>query len=189
MKKLMNQLKISAKLLGLMIVLFGLVYPLLTTGIANLLFPDQAEGSLIEQDSHILGSSLIGQQFTDPAYFHSRPAVNQYQSAGASNLSVAGDPFLAGVQIQLQKEKQDNPDASQPVPIDLLTSSGSGLDPDISPAAALFQIPRVAKARNMDPSDLEKLVARQTLKRQFNLFGEERVNVLELNLLLDQLQK
>ncbi len=188
MKKLWRQLKISFKLLGIMTILLGFVYPLLVTGLANFFFPSQAHGSLLEADGQVIGSVLIGQQFTGTGYFHGRPSVSEYQSAGASNLSVADGQYASLISARIAQLEKENPDAESPVPVDLLTTSGSGLDPEISPAAALYQIPRIAKARGLDPETLINLVAQQTRKRQFLVLGEPRINVLELNLALDKIQ-
>ena len=181
-------MKISIKFLGIMTVLLGFVYPLLVTGLANIFFPSQAHGSLLKNNGQVIGSVLIGQQFSSPGYFHGRPSMTEYQSAGASNLSVAGAPFASQVSTRMTQLQKENPDAESPVPIDLLTCSGSGIDPEISPAAAVYQIPRIAKARSLDPEILKNLVAQLTHKRQFLVLGEQRSNVLELNLALDKIQ-
>jgi potassium-transporting ATPase KdpC subunit len=188
MKKLWRQLKISVKLLGILTVLLGFAYPLLVTGLANIFFPSQAHGSLLKTSGQVIGSVLIGQQFTSPGYFHGRPSVTGYQSAGASNISVAGVQLASQISDRMAQLEKENPEAGSPIPVDLLTSSGSGLDPDISPAAANYQIPRIAKARDLDPEVLRNLVAQQMQKRQLLFLGEPRVNVLELNLALDKIQ-
>jgi potassium-transporting ATPase KdpC subunit len=168
-------------------VLFGIVYPLVVTGLAQFLFPDKANGQLIHKDGKIIGSKTIGQAFTGPGYFHSRPsyAGNGYDatSSGGSNLAPTNHQLLERVSADVKKLQAENPGV--PVPIDLVTSSASGLDPDISPAAAEFQIPRVAHERHMDESALRNLVAKHIENRQFGILGESRVNVLELNLALD----
>jgi K+-transporting ATPase ATPase C chain len=170
-------------------VVFGLVYPLAVTGLGQLLFPAQANGRLIVKNGQVAGSRLIGQPFTADHYFHSRPSAagNGYDpvspSGGASNLGPTNRQLLDRVKVDIEKLHAENPDA--PIPVDLVTTSGSGLDPDISPAAAEFQVPRVARARGMRPEELRTLVAKHTEGRQFGFLGEPRVNVLELNLELD----
>jgi K+-transporting ATPase ATPase C chain len=178
----------------------GLAYPLAITGIAGVIFPRQAHGSLIERDGKVVGSELIGQVFTEDRYFHGRPSATvtpdpkdptknvdaPYNAAnsGGSNLGPTNKTLIERVQGEVDKLKQEN--SSVPVPIDLVTTSGSGLDPNISPAAALFQVPRVATARNMPEDQLRQLVDEHTEGRTLGLLGEPRVNVLRLNLALDQ---
>jgi K+-transporting ATPase ATPase C chain len=168
-------------------VMFGLIYPLGITGLAQLFFHDRANGQLIEKDGKLVGSRIIGQAFTGPGYFHSRPSAagTGYDptSSGGSNLAPTNKNLLERIKGDVQKLQTENPNA--PIPADLVTASGSGLDPDISPAAAEFQIPRVARERHMTESDLRTLVARYTELRQFGILGEPRVNVLQLNLALD----
>jgi K+-transporting ATPase ATPase C chain len=179
----------------------GLVYPLAMTGIAQALFPRQAQGSLIERNGTVIGSELIGQQFQSDKYFHGRPSATTapdpndstksvpapYNAAnsGGSNLGPSNKALTDRVQGDIDKLKQENP--SMPVPADLVTTSASGLDPHISPEAALFQIPRIAKARNLPEERIRHLVADHTEGRLYGLLGEPRVNVLLLNLALDQL--
>jgi K+-transporting ATPase ATPase C chain len=169
-------------------VLFGLLYPLAVTGLAQLLFPQKANGQLIQQNGHIIGSRIIGQNFTGPGYFHSRPsnAGSGYDplASGGSNLAPTNKALIDRVSSSVAGAKAEHPGA--PIPVDLVTSSASGLDPDISPAAAQFQISRVAKERHISEADLTALVSTQTQHRQFGFLGEPRVNVLELNLKLDQ---
>jgi K+-transporting ATPase ATPase C chain len=179
----------------------GLVYPLAMTGIAQVLFPHQAQGSLIERNGTVVGSELIGQVFESDKYFHGRPSATTapdpndstktvpapYNAAnsGGSNLGPSNKALIDRVQGDIDKLKQENPSA--PVPTDLVTTSASGLDPHISPEAALFQVPRIAKARNLPEDRIRQLVADNTEGRLFGLLGEPRVNVLLLNLALDQL--
>ena len=168
-------------------IIFGVLYPLCMTGVAQLLFHDKANGQLIEKDGKLLGSRIIGQTFTGPGYFHSRPsnAGTGYDATASSpsNLGPTNKALIERVKGDVQKAQQENP--SMPVPIDLVTSSASGLDPDISPASAEFQIPRVARERHMKLDDVRALVQQHTLGRQLGFLGEPRVNVLELNLDLD----
>ena len=179
----------------------GLVYPLAMTGIAQVIFPYRAQGSLIERDGKVVGSELIGQQFTSDKYFHGRPSATTapdpadpnktvaapYNAAnsGGSNLGPSNKALIDRVQDDIDKLKQENPLA--PVPADLVTTSASGLDPEISPAAAYFQVPRVAKARNLAEDRLRQLVSDHIEGRFLGLLGEPRVNVLLLNLALDRL--
>lgn len=168
-------------------VVLGVLYPLGITGLAQLLFHDKANGQLIERNGKVVGSRIIGQTFTGPGYFHSRPsnAGTGYDatSSSASNLGPTNKALIERVKGDVQKAQAENPSA--PVPIDLVTSSGSGLDPDISPAAAEFQISRVARERHMRADDVRALVQQHTRGRQLGFLGEPRVNVLELNLDLD----
>src|SRR6202140_1983940 len=179
----------------------GLAYPLAMTGIAQVIFPSSAQGSLVERDGKVVGSALIGQVFTKDEYFHGRPSATNtpdpqdstktvdapYNAAnsGGSNLGPTNKALIDRVKGDVDKLKEENPSA--PVPIDLVTTSGGGLDPHISPEAALFQVPRVAKARNMPEDRVRQLVQGQTEGRFLGLLGEPRVNVLELNLALDRL--
>jgi len=169
---------------------FGLIYPLCMTGFSQLLFPRQAAGSLIEKNGHIIGSKLIGQSFTSDKYFHSRPSAagTGYDASASSpsNLAPTNQALIDRVKSDVAKLQQENPGAA--IPADLVTSSGSGLDPEISPASADFQIPRIAKARGISVDSLKVLVARHTRARALGIFGEPRVNVLELNLDLDSLK-
>jgi K+-transporting ATPase ATPase C chain len=178
----------------------GFVYPFVMTGIAGVIFPYQAQGSLIERDGKVIGSTLIGQEFTSDRYFHGRPSATvapdpndssktvpaPYNAAnsGGSNLGPTNKALIERVQGDVDKLKQENPSA--PVPIDLVTTTASGLDPDISPAAALFQVPRVAKARNMPEDRLRQLVNERIEGRTLGFLGEPRVNVLALNMALDR---
>lgn len=169
------------------IILFGLIYPIAVTGIAQVLFRDRANGQLLDRDGKIVGSRIIGQTFTGAGYFHSRPSAagTGYDAAasGGSFLGPTNKTLVERVNADVKRLQSENP--SMGVPVDLVTTSASGLDPHISPAAAEFQIPRVAKARQMSEPALREMVARHTEGRQFGFLGEPRVNVLELNLELD----
>src|SRR5215471_9841122 len=181
----------------------GLAYPLAMTAIAGAIFPKQAQGSLIERDGKVVGSALIGQEFKDDRYFHGRPSATTapdpndstktvpapYNAAnsGGSNLGPTSKALNDRIKDDVEKLKAENP--SMPVPVDLVTTSGSGLDPDISPDAALFQVPRVAKARNLPEDKVRQLVTDNTQGRFGGLLGEPRVNVLALNLALDAVSK
>jgi K+-transporting ATPase ATPase C chain len=167
--------------------LFGVIYPLAVTGLSQVLFRDRANGQLLEKDGKIIGSRIIGQAFMGPGYFHSRPSAagTGYDptSSGGSFLGPTNKTLVDRVNADVQRLHAENP--SVPVPIDLVTTSASGLDPHISPAAAEFQIPRVARERKISETDLRAIVARHMEGRQFGFLGEARVNVLELNLELD----
>jgi K+-transporting ATPase ATPase C chain len=169
-------------------VLLGIFYPLVVTGLAQLLFPRQANGQLVKRNGVIIGSRLIGQPFSGPGYFHSRPSAAgdagyDANASGGSNLGPTNQKLIDRVQADVARLEKENPNA--PVPADLVTASGSGLDPDLSPAAVEFQIPRVARERGMSDDQVRLLVRQHLLARQFGLLGEQRVNLLELNLSLD----
>lgn len=183
-----QNLRIALLMTLLTTVLFGLLYPLAVTGLGQLLFPSQANGGLIVKNGQIIGSRLIGQPFSSDSYFRGRPSAagNGYDpvsAGGASNLGPTNRQLMDRVKGDVEKLHAENP--GSPVPVDLVTTSGSGLDPDISPAAAEFQIPRIARARHVSEAELRSLVAKHTLGRQLGVLGEPRVNVLELNLELD----
>jgi K+-transporting ATPase ATPase C chain len=171
-------------------VLFGLGYPLVVTGIASVLFPHQSGGSLILKDGQVIGSELLAQSFTSDRYFHPRPSAagNGYDatSSGGSNLAQSSKALVDRIQASVDKLTADT---RGPVPIDLVTASGSGLDPDITPDAAYFEASRVAKARNLNEDAVRKLIERHITGRQLGLLGESRVNVLALNLDLDKIAK
>ena len=168
-------------------VLLGLVYPLVVTGLAQVLFPDQANGQLIERDGKVIGSRIIGQAFSSPGYFRGRPSAagSGYDAANSAgtNLGPTNKKLIDAVTGQVEAARREN--SSTAVPIDLVTTSASGIDPHISPAAAAFQLPRVARERGVSEADLRRLVDAHTAGRQFGILGEPVVNVLELNLALD----
>lgn len=169
-------------------VLLGILYPLLVTGLAQLIFPKQANGELIQRDGIVVGSRLIGQPFSGPGYFHSRPSAAgaagyDATASGGSNLGPTNAQLITRVNGDVAKLQAENPGV--PVPVDLITTSGSGLDPDISPAAAEFQIHRVAAERKVSQAEIAVLVHDNSENRQWGFLGEPRVNVLELNLALD----
>jgi K+-transporting ATPase ATPase C chain len=184
------QFRPALVMLILMTAITGGIYPAAVTGIAQLGFPSQANGSLIEQDGKAVGSALIGQSFSDPKHFWSRPSAtspypNNASSSSGSNQGPLNPALTDAVEGRIKALREADPDNKAAVPIDLVTASGSGLDPHISPAAAEYQVARVAKARGVDAGKIRALVAAYTEARQFGLLGESRVNVLRLNLALD----
>jgi potassium-transporting ATPase KdpC subunit len=177
----------------LLTVLTGVVYPLVVTGIGKAVFPDQVSGSLVMQDGKAVGSSLIGQSFQDPKYFWGRisatsPMPNNGASSSGSNLGPTNPALIDAVRGRIAALKAADPGNSAAVPVDLVTASGSGLDPHISPAAALYQVARVARARQMDPAKVRQIALAHVEPPQWGIFGEPRVNVLLLNLALDRAQ-
>ena len=199
---MLNEIRPAIVMLVAFTLITGVAYPFAVTGLASVIFPSQASGSLIEKDGKVIGSALIGQVFTSDKYFHGRPSATlgpdpkdpsksvpaPYNAAnsGGSNLGSTSKALIDRVKADVAKLKAENPNT--PVPTDLVTASGSGLDPHISPAAALFQVPRVAKARGLPEQRIRDLVAVQTEGRTFGFLGEPRVNVLQLNLALDALR-
>jgi len=199
---MLKEIRPAIVLLVALALITGLVYPLALTAIAGAVFPHQAQGSLIEQNGKVIGSALIGQAFTDDKYFHGRPSATTapdpkdssktvdapYNAAnsGGSNMGPTSKALAERLKGEVEQLKKKN--QSQTVPVDLVTTSGSGLDPDISPEAARFQAPRIAKARSLPEARVQALVESQIKGRTFGLLGEPRVNVLELNLALDKLR-
>ena len=190
---MLSQIRPAIVLLLLLTAITGLAYPLVITGIAQVVFPHQANGSLIVENGQIVGSELIGQPFDDPRYFWGRPSAtapfpyNAAASAG-SNLGPSNPTLQEAVRSRVAALRAADPGNSQPIPVDLVTASASGLDPHISLAAALYQVPRVARERGLSEKDVEALVRRCTADRQLGVLGEPRVNVLKLNLALDVVQ-
>jgi len=196
---MLREIRPAILVLVVLTLITGLAYPLAMTGIAGVIFPQQAQGSLIEKDGNAIGSALIGQEFKEDKYFHGRPSATlapdpadstktvpaPYNAAnsGGSNLGPTSKALADRLKEDVEKLKAENPNA--PVPVDLVTTSGSGLDPDISPEAALFQVPRIAKARSLPEDRVRQLVTDNTKGRLAGLLGEPRVNVLALNLALD----
>jgi K+-transporting ATPase ATPase C chain len=184
---LKKNLLIAALMTAVTTVLFGVVYPLVVTGAAQALFPDKANGQLLTRNGAVVGSALLGQAFSSPGYFHSRPSAagTGYDAANSNgtNLGPTNKKLVDAVKAAVEAARAENPGA--PVPIDLVTSSGSGLDPHISPAAALFQVPRVARERHLEEAAVRQMVEAHIEGRQLGFLGEPRVNVLELNLALD----
>jgi len=198
-RALLKQLRPAILLTALLTLITGIVYPLAVTGVAQALFPTQANGSLVYANGKPVGSSLIGQYWTQPQYFHGRPSATvnlqgtpapyAADNSGGSNLGPTNKALIQTVQQRIAALKQENPDvpAGTPIPVDLVTASASGLDPDISVAGAYYQIPRIARARGLSQQTVRSLVDQHVTGRFLGLFGEPRVNVLELNLALDSL--
>jgi K+-transporting ATPase ATPase C chain len=187
-----EQIRPALMILLILTVLTGLVYPLAVTGMAQLFFPEQANGSLIVHNGKVIGSKLIGQYFDRPEYFWSRPSATSpfpYNAAasGGSNLGPTNPALIEAVKARVAALRAADPGNELPIPVDLVTASGSGLDPHISPAAALYQLKRVARARGLDENTVLTLVTQHTEGRQFGFLGEPRVNVLQLNLAIDAL--
>ena len=188
---MLSQLRPALMVLLLLTLVTGVAYPLLVTGIAQVVFPSQAQGSLIVMDGKVVGSRLIGQPFDDPKYFWSRPSAtspfaDNAGSSSGSNLSPTNPDLIKAVQGRVDALRAADPGNTTPVPVDLVTASGSGLDPHISPAAALYQVSRVARVRKLDPAAVRQLVDQHTEARSLGFLGEPRVNVLALNLALDK---
>jgi potassium-transporting ATPase KdpC subunit len=187
----MKEFRIALVSFILLTLLTGLVYPFAVTGIAQAFMPEQANGSLIAKNGKVIGSALIGQSFTDPKYFWGRPSATvpgpyNAVASGGSNLGPTNPALFEAVKGRVEALRLADPGNTAPIPIDLVTASASGLDPHISPAAAEYQLARVARLRGLDPEALRHLVKAHTEKRQFGLLGEPRVNVLRLNLALDE---
>lgn len=191
---MLSELKPALRLLLVLTVLTGVAYPIVVTGLAQALFPFQANGSLIDMDGKIIGSALIGQRFSQDRYFHSRPSAagagNDASQSNASNLAPTSRKLIDDLTARAAVYRAEYAPGKAPlVPIDLVTMSASGLDPDISPAAALFQVPRVARARHMDEEQVRMLVVLLIEKRAFAILGEPRLNLLKLNIALDEMGK
>jgi len=194
MKEILTQFRIALVMVILLTIATGLLYPGFITLVAQIIFPYQANGSLIQQGNHIVGSKLIGQQFSDPKYFWSRPSATtpmpyNAASSGGSSLGPTNPALLQAVRDRIATLKQADPTNNALVPIDLVTTSASGLDPEISPHAAYYQIERVARVRHLPEATVRNLIQQNLSHRQFGFLGESRVNVLQLNLALDALTK
>ncbi len=187
---MISQVRPAFFILLIFTVIIGVIYPLVVTGIAQVAFPQQANGSLIVKDGKAVGSELIGQQFDDPGYFWGRPSAANYNASASSgsNYGPLNPALIDSVQARIDALKAADPDNPLPIPVDLVTASGSGLDPHISVASALYQVRRVATARGLDEAQVKSLVEKYTEGRQLAFLGEPRVNVLLLNLALDEIQ-
>lgn len=189
---MLKHLSVALRITIASIIVFGLIYPFAMTGLAQLLFPNQANGSLVRVNGKVIGSDIIGQLWTKPQYFHGRPSAagkNGYDptSTGGTNLGPTSKKLIDATRSAIASLKKENPDAASPIPMDLITSSGSGIDPDISPAAAYYQAPRVAKLRGVPVDRVNSLISSHVHGRELGFLGEPHVNVLELNLALDTL--
>lgn len=188
--EIIKQIRIAFTLLVLLAILTGLIYPIVVTGVAQALFPWRANGSLLERDNQPIGSELVGQNFTNPKYFFGRPSATEPfpynpEDSSGSNFGPSNDGFLAIVQIRVMDFRKAHAKDEDLIPVDLVTASGSGLDPEISPLAAFYQVSRIAKARGISEQEIEKLIQTLMKQRTFGVLGEPRVNVLDLNLALD----
>jgi K+-transporting ATPase ATPase C chain len=188
----MRSIRAAVSLLVVMTILLGIVYPLVITGIARFAFPHQAAGSLIQEDGKLIGSSLIGQSFSDPKYFWGRPSATSPQpyngvASSGSNLGPLNPALIDAVKANVKALHEADPDNRLPIPVDLITASASGLDPEISIASAQYQAARVARARNLPLTRVDELIGAHEHGRLFGFIGEQRVNVLELDLALDRL--
>ena len=185
---MLKELRPAILITFILTIITGILYPLAVTGIAQTIFHKQANGSLIERDGKVIGSEIIGQNFTKPEYFHPRPSQNSYDAAnsGGSNLGPTNPALADRLKKDGEQFRKDNPDYTGAIPADAITASGSGLDPEISPANALAQTARVAKARGASTDTVQSLVAINIQGRDFGVLGEPRVNVLKLNMALDQ---
>jgi K+-transporting ATPase ATPase C chain len=191
-KEMIRQIKPGLLILLFFTILTGIIYPTVVTGVAQLIFPWQANGSIVEKNGKPIGSLLIGQSFADPNYFYSRPSATSPfpyngEASSGSNMGPSNPDFLATVKERVSNfQKIDS--GSTLIPVDLVTASGSGLDPDISPYAAFYQVSRIAKLRNIPEDEIKQLIEGLIQRRQLSVFGEPRVNVLQLNLALDELR-
>lgn len=183
-----KELKPAILITFVLTILTGILYPLAVTGLAQAIFHKQADGSLIEHNGKVIGSEIIGQNFAKPEYFHPRPSQNSYDAAnsGGSNLGPTNPALADRLKKDADQFRKDNPEYTGPIPADAITASASGLDPEVSPANALAQAARVAKARGTSPEVVQNLVAANTQRRDLGVLGEPRVNVLKLNLALDE---
>ena len=191
---MLKMLKSTLMLFLMLTLITGVAYPLVVTGVASLTMPGKASGSVITRDGKAMGSALLGQPFSDPGHFWSRPSATGPQpyngaASSGSNLSPTNPALIDAMQARVKALREADPGNNAAVPVDLVTASGSGLDPHISPAAALYQVPRVARARGMNEAEVRELVTASTESRTFGLLGEPRVNVLRLNLALDARQR
>lgn len=190
---MIKQLAVSARITVVSVIIFGLLYPFAMTGLAQVLFPSQANGSIVSSNGKEVGSSIIGQFWTKPQYFHGRPSAagkNGYDptNTGGTNYGPTSKKLIDSTKATIVALQKENPGATMPIPIDLVTSSASGIDPDISPEGALYQAPRIAAARHLSVDALDQLIAKNIEGRTFGFLGEPRVNVLSLNLALDSLR-